>query len=81
MCHIGYRAATHFRYLFQKKVTNDEINNVYGDSTPSMSTIKYSSVFYNDEHRGRPKHQNWSVKSIVLQLAVDDRRVTVREIT
>lgn len=88
---MEYRAV--IRFLFLKKKTNDEINtelkDVYGESAPSLSTIKYwtaefkrgrTSIF-DDERPGRPKEVTTpEMVNKIHGMVIDDRRVKVREI-
>lgn len=67
---IEYRAV--IRFLFLKKKTNDEIkielDDVYGDSAPSLSTIKYWEVTTPE------------VVGKIHGMVIDDRRIRVCEI-
>lgn len=88
---IEYRAV--IRFLFLKKKTNDEIkielDDVYGDSAPSLSTIKYwtaefkrgRTIIFDDERPGRPREV--TIPELVDKIhgmVIDDRRVRVCEI-
>ncbi|XP_030750623.1 uncharacterized protein LOC115878306 [Sitophilus oryzae] len=88
---IEYRAV--IRFLFLKKKTNDEIkielDDEYGDSAPSLSTIKYwtaefkrgLTIIFNDERPGCPREVTTpEMVDKIDGMVIDDRRVRVCEI-
>lgn len=81
------------RYLFLKGKNNEEIKTeldaVYGEPTPSLSTIKYWTAEFrrgrtsltDEERSGRPKEVTTpEMVDEIHGLVIDDRRVKVREI-
>ncbi|XP_030751041.1 protein GVQW3-like [Sitophilus oryzae] len=91
MNEIEYRAV--IRFLFLKKKTNDEIkielDDVYGDSALSLSTIKYwtaefkrgRTIIFDDGRTGRPREvATPEVVDKIHGMVIDDRRVRVCEI-
>jgi len=87
MSKIEYRAV--IRFLFLKKKSNDEIKNelieVYGESAPSISTIKYWTAEYRrgrtsifDEDRpGRPREVTTRIKLREIAKALNISRERV----
>lgn len=88
---IEYRAV--IKYLFLKGNTptqiKDELDSVYGDSSPSFTTVKFWAAEFkrgrkslgDDERSGRPKTVTTDDNiAKVHQMVLDDRRIKVREI-
>jgi transposase len=88
---IEYRAV--IKFFVKEGLTPNEIHskfiNVYGDSSPSISTIKKWAAEFkhgrtsleNDPREGRPKSATTpEVIKQVHDMVLDDRRIKVREI-
>ncbi|KAG7313617.1 hypothetical protein JYU34_000775 [Plutella xylostella] len=88
---IEYRAV--LKYLFLKgnapTQIKDELDSVYGDSSPSFTTVKFWAAelkrgcksFRHDERSGRPKTATTDDNiAKVHEMVLDDRRIKVREI-
>lgn len=88
---IEYRAVLKYWFLKGNTPTQikDELDSVYGDSSPSFTTVKFWAAefkrgrksFGDDERSGRPKTVTTDDNiAKVLQMVLDDRRIKVREI-
>ena len=88
---IVYRAV--IKFFVKEGLTSNEINskfiNVYGDSSPSFSTIKKWAAEFkrgrtsleDDPREGRPKSETTpEIIEQVHDMVLDDRRMKVREI-
>ena len=88
---IEYRAVMKFLHLKEKKTQEikDELDSVYGEASPSFTTVKYWVAEYkrgrtsilDEERSGRPKTATTDeMVDLVHQTVMEDRRLTLTDI-